>query len=58
MPKSNISFWYEKFEKNIIRDNNVKKQLKKEGWKVIVLWECEIKKDLNKQIKFLESILN
>ena len=43
MPKSNVDFWEEKFRKNKNRDIKKEKDLKKEGWKVFTVWECEIK---------------
>lgn len=46
MPKSHIKFWQEKFQKNVHRDKLKITALKKMGWKVIVIWECEIKKDI------------
>jgi DNA mismatch endonuclease, patch repair protein len=42
-PKSRVKFWQNKFSKNVERDKFVKKELRKEGWKVIVVWECEIR---------------
>ena len=42
-PKSNQDFWVEKFSKNIERDRKNTRELKKNGWKVIIIWECEIK---------------
>lgn len=44
MPKSNIDFWKNKFEKNVARDKRKKTELEELGWKVFVIWECEIKK--------------
>lgn len=45
-PKSNVEFWEQKFARNKARDQNrVKEQLESEGWHVIVIWECELKKD-------------
>lgn len=41
-PKSNTPFWLEKFEKNIARDARVAAQLEAEGWRVLVVWECEL----------------
>ena len=41
-PKSNVDFWEKKFNENIERDNKAYKQLKTEGWSVIIIWECEI----------------
>lgn len=41
-PKSNTSFWIEKFQKNMARDARVSKALEEAGWKVLVAWECEV----------------
>lgn len=57
IPKSNSIFWKNKFEKNTERDERKNKELIEQGWKVLVLWECELKKDINKQIsKIRKSI--
>ena len=40
-PKSRVDFWQKKFLGNIERDCKHKKELKKLGWKVLVIWECE-----------------
>ena len=45
MPKSRQSFWQEKFVENIERDRRVQEQLVKKGWRVFVVWECEIATD-------------
>ena len=37
-------FWREKIERNKKRDKSVNNVLKKRGWKVIRIWECEIQK--------------
>lgn len=37
-------FWKEKIERNKKRDRKVNSSLKKEGWKVVRIWECEIEK--------------
>jgi DNA mismatch endonuclease (patch repair protein) len=42
MPKSNIPFWVEKFEKNVARDKKVADELTRNGWQVLVVWECEL----------------
>jgi DNA mismatch endonuclease (patch repair protein) len=46
MPKTNRSFWLTKLRSNIERDKVNIKKLKKLGYKVIVIWECEISKKL------------
>ena len=54
LPKSNVEFWEYKIRHNKARDIANEFVLKTEGWKVITLWECEIKnmaireKSLNK----------
>lgn len=47
MPKSNLDYWKPKLEKNVTRDRQHIKELKKQGWKILTVWECEIK-DLEK----------
>jgi len=42
-PKSSAAFWRQKLYKNKRRDGEVSKQLRKRGWKVIRLWECQLK---------------
>ena len=44
-PKSNIEYWTAKFDRNIARDEKTKHQLEELGWHVVVVWECELKKD-------------
>ena len=41
MPKSNVNFWQEKFSRNVARDNRNKEKLKRDGWKVCIIWECQ-----------------
>ena len=42
-PASNAQFWREKFKANILRDEKVKKELRAAGWRVKVIWACELK---------------
>ena len=42
-PKTNTDFWNKKFEYNIERDRNNYQLLRKMGWNVIVIWECQLK---------------
>ena len=48
-PSSNIDFWQTKFRRNRERDAQVKAQLESMGWKVIVIWECEVKRILSER---------
>lgn len=42
-PKSNTDFWHSKIEGNVQRDVLKEKQLAEAGWRIIVVWECELK---------------
>mgnify|MGYP001608769470 CR=1 FL=1 len=48
-------YWQKKIQKNIDRAKKYNKMLKKEGWKVVRLWEHEIKKNEEKCIKLLKQ---
>ena len=50
-PKTDKKYWLPKIEKNVKRDKRNLKLLRKEGYKVVKLWEHQIKKDLNPAIK-------
>jgi len=41
-PKSNLEFWQAKFKRNVSRDTEVKQALRKLGWHVLTVWECEV----------------
>ncbi|MDG4554193.1 MAG: DNA mismatch endonuclease Vsr [Candidatus Competibacter sp.] len=43
IPKSNVEFWQSKLEGNAIRDAQNQARLVALGWRVIVIWECEIR---------------
>ncbi len=47
LPKSHKTFWKEKFERNQKRDRKKNQELLDLGWRVTVIWECEIKKELD-----------
>jgi DNA mismatch endonuclease (patch repair protein) len=41
-PKTNRVFWQRKFKENVRRDLNSYACLTEMGWKVVILWECEV----------------
>ncbi len=43
LPETNKEFWKKKISENVKRDRLNKKKLKELGWKVIVIWQCELK---------------
>lgn len=42
-PNSNETFWSQKFVRNVERDREVMNELRRAGWRPIVIWECETK---------------
>ena len=49
IPHSNSSYWRKKIERNRQRDEQEKEELKRQGWKVITIWECQLKSAVRKQ---------
>lgn len=54
IPKSNMQFWLQKFDRNIDRDMAVKRHLEQEGWRHVVVWECDIERDAGCVVDELE----
>ena len=44
-PENNAEFWQNKISRNEERDKKVHAELTAAGWKVLDIWECELKKD-------------
>lgn len=57
VPATNAEFWRKKRLSNVERDKRNLKALKKAGWKVKVVWECQVRDEL-KLLKLLESFLS
>jgi DNA mismatch endonuclease (patch repair protein) len=59
LPKTRKSYWHTKLFKNKERDVRNMRALRRQGWKVLRLWECEIERKpgivMNKLIKFLQT---
>jgi DNA mismatch endonuclease (patch repair protein) len=52
-PADNAEYWLNKIQRNIQRDKSVTQALKKEGWSVVRIWECEIKRGDIKKLKLI-----
>lgn len=46
LPKTNTEFWINKFKRNEERDRLKEEELKAAGWRVITVWECEIRENV------------
>ncbi len=56
-PTSNVEFWNEKLDKNIARDNQKEAELKKAGWRVLYVWECELKDTNPVEAELIKKLL-
>jgi DNA mismatch endonuclease, patch repair protein len=45
IPLTNIEYWSEKLQRNKFRDEKNVRILESMGWRVIIVWECELKSD-------------
>ena len=59
LPASNLDYWRPKLEGNVRRDTEKDEALRALGWRVLVVWECELKtdEDVLKQAKAVQSEL-
>lgn len=44
-PSTHRTYWIPKFQRTVERDKKNKRLLMKQGWRVLVIWECETKKE-------------
>ena len=61
IPKSKLDYWGPKLSRNTERDKQRQAELKIQGWRVLIVWECETKQksldDLSVKIRdFLEDL--
>jgi len=60
LPKSNKGYWKPKLQRNKSRDRRNDQALRKLGWRVVRVWECQLRnqKGLEKQVARINRILN
>ena len=58
VPKSNTYYWVKKFERNIANDEEHIKELRKAGYHVITVWECQLKSNFEKEMNSVIVQLN
>lgn len=59
IPKSRLDFWTTKLESNRSRDERVEILLKEMGWRVLVVWECQLeKRDISELATMVSSFLD
>lgn len=57
VPRSNVGYWQSKLERNRARDIRARRALRRLGWDVLVIWECETK-DAERIRRRLTAFLN
>lgn len=60
-PSSNTEYWYNKINRNVERDAQNTTLLAEQGWQVLTIWECQLKKkvaDENLQLLYNKIIKN
>lgn len=58
VPKTNTEFWQQKRQSNVQRDRRNLKQLRKDGWQILVVWECWTRQPEQRLLPRLEAFLN
>ena len=56
LPKSNSDYWADKLRRNVERDAVRRAELRRLGWKVLVIWECQAK-SIEKHMQRIERFL-
>lgn len=59
-PGSHVEYWSSKLDANVRRDRKCARRLKADGWRVITVWECKIKKaeGLSREVERIASLLH
>lgn len=53
-PSSNTTYWHAKIDRNMARDERIAKELRAQGWRVIRVWEHDVKEHLNRSAARIE----
>jgi len=61
LPTTRVEFWTRKFEANRQRDDKVRRELRRDGWEVLVVWECQatssnLQRLANRIRRFLDDV--
>lgn len=57
-PENNAEFWRNKIMSNVERDKRNYEQIQKQGWRILVVWECALRpKERDKTLEWIETKL-
>lgn len=51
IPASNTEFWQAKFDGNMRHDADVRKQLHKLGWRILIIWSCQLQEQILRKLE-------
>lgn len=57
-PKTNARAWREKIDRNKAQDRRVSRKLRRSGWAVIRVWECQLRKNPNRCLMRIKKTLS
>lgn len=57
VPKTRTKWWLNKLQSNVAKDQENYAALKKQGWHLLVIWECQLEKNFERQIEKIKSFL-
>jgi len=57
-PGTNTAFWLSKFDRTVQRDCEVQRTLQQLGWKTVLLWECDIERDISQATEELRKLID
>ena len=57
-PKTNTAAWLEKINRNKARDRRINRLLRRNGWKVVRIWECKLAKNPDHCVARIRNVLD
>jgi len=57
-PSTNVAFWEDKFKRNVERDRRKSRALRKAGWTVLTVWQCQLMRDDARRTRLLDRLAN
>jgi DNA mismatch endonuclease (patch repair protein) len=56
LPKTRAEFWLAKLNGNVARDRETSAALKRQGWRVVTVWECEVEDEVQLSQRLLAEL--
>jgi DNA mismatch endonuclease, patch repair protein len=57
LPRNNVEYWQRKLHRNVERDERNIRRLRSLGWRVVIIWECAVRRDKSASIAELVKVL-